>query len=142
VVVDVAQAPGAPIVAVGQRWDPTGPIDQPLTIAVWTSPDGGSWERAAWPATVDTTWVPIRVAATGGGYLILATPRAGGESALIARSVIGSTWTAIEPPVVFDGGEASDLVAVGDRLVVVGHTLPPDASAPDAAVWIGPTNGH
>lgn len=137
-VVDVAQAPGPTVVAVGQRWDPTLSPDQPYTLAVWSSSDGRSWEPAAWLSTVDPTWVPLKVAPAGSGVVLLAAPRAGGASALIARSSDGLTWTAIDPPIVFDGGQANDLVAVDRHLVVVGQTLPPAGTAADAAVWIGP----
>jgi hypothetical protein len=139
-VIDAAQAPGGAIVAVGQRWDPAGSPDQPYGLAAWSSSDARSWEPAVWPSTMDPTWVPLKVASAGGSVVLLAAPRAGGASALIARSSDGLTWTAIEPPLVFEGGRANDLIAVGDHLVVVGETLPPKGTPADAVVWIGPAN--
>jgi hypothetical protein len=137
-VIDAAQAPGAVIVAVGQRWDPTLSPDLPYTNAAWWFTHGSSWERAAWPASLEKAWTPTKVVGTGGGYVVLASDRRGVATALIARSADGRTWSAIEPPIVFEGGQANDLVAVGDRLVVVGQTLPPGEAVTDAVVWIGP----
>ena len=138
-VIGVVQAPGGPIVAVGQRWNPNLSPDQPYTNAAWTSLDGSAWDLATWPPSQERAWTPSRVVAAGGGYLVLAADRTGnGATALIARSVDGRTWTAIDPPVAFDGGQANDLVVVGDHLIVVGETVPPEGTAADAVVWIGP----
>lgn len=137
-VIDAAQVPGAVIVAVGQRWNPALSPDQPFTIAAWSSSDGRSWEPATWPSSLERTWVPLKVAPTGSGVVLLAAPRAGGANALIARTTDGRTWTALDPPITFEGGQANDLVAVDSHLVVVGQTLPPGGTPADAVVWIGP----
>ena len=139
-VIDAAGATGAPIVAVGQRWDPNLPPDLPYTNAAWWSMDGSSWEPAAWPASLEKAWTPTKVVAAGDGYVVLASDRRGVATALIARSADGRTWAAIQPPIAFEGGQATDLVAHDDRLIVVGRTLAPEGAVTDAIVWIGPAN--
>jgi hypothetical protein len=59
-VIGVAQAPGGPIVAVGQRWNPNLSPDQPYTNAAWTSPDGSAWDRATWPSSLERVSRPRR----------------------------------------------------------------------------------
>lgn len=140
VVLDVAQFRGAAIVAVGQRWDAAGSPDQAFMLALWSSSDGASWERAEAPATLDPTTVPQQIVDTPTGYFLLAS-QAGRPNALVARSTDGRTWTALDPPVEFGGDQINDVAVLDGRPVAVGETVPAEGTA-DAAVWLGTSRMH
>ncbi|HEX2754934.1 MAG TPA: hypothetical protein VHM48_05695 [Candidatus Limnocylindrales bacterium] len=142
VFVDVAQRSGSDVVAVGQRWDPAGQPDQAYAMALWSSSDGDAWDRVEVPPALDPTAVPRRVVTTPTGYLLLASSPAAAPNALVASSTDGRIWTAFDPPIAFEGGQANDLAVVAGHLVAVGQTLPDGGTAADAAVWIGPTNAE
>jgi hypothetical protein len=137
-IVDAAQRDGGAIVAVGQVWNPVGPPEQAYALAFWASSDGESWDRVEAPPAVDPGLVPEQLVITPSGYLLLASPSAGGSNSLVAASADGRTWAAIDPAVSFEGARANDLAVFGERLIAVGQTLPTEGTDVDAAVWIGP----
>lgn len=125
------------VVAVGTRHLPDEGAPEPnLHGAVWTSPDGGSWEL------IRDTPIFESIVATADGFVAVSNTRAFPE---IWRSESGRTWELVAGQEVLGNGRVDRLLMTDDGLLAVGWSINPyadlaleqDVHAP-AAIWRSP----
>lgn len=104
-------------VGLAQLGNPEG--SEPYNSALYTSPDGSVWKAASAP--VEGNWIGTAIAVVGSRIVVAAsTGDYGEETGVFVSDDNGASWQRTTDIAAL-GGQITDLVADGARLVAVGH---------------------